>query len=318
MTLLHQRRAAQAFLHRTVNFILCVTAITFTSTVNAASISAETRICFGYTGSVDRPVLSCSPGTSGGNGGVIIGGSGVGSGINVPFQSDGFGTELSASAGALQDYGIFRGYAHYHRVEQHGDIFGGVYAANAFGSFEDTWTILGGTGQGRLLLTYTVTGGATADLFIVGGNGSESAGVNLGIGVSLDSVFGAALSVNTAGTYPLFIDGPDAMLFTFGVPFKLSVNHAVSAGGSYNRLDPPDFFQLDANASFEHTAILSGIAVTDRFGTPIANFSLSAESGTVYPLVASPVPLPAGIMLLASGVAGLCGVRRQRRMQIAC
>ena len=107
MTLLHQRRAAQAFLHRTVNFILCVTAITFTSTVNAASISAETRICFGYTGSVDRPVLSCSPGTSGGNGGVIIGGSGVGSGINVPFQSDGFGTELSASAGALQDYGIF-------------------------------------------------------------------------------------------------------------------------------------------------------------------------------------------------------------------
>lgn len=282
---------------------------------SAASLSAETRICVGFTGSASNPQLACAPGSSGGGGTAIIGGSGVGSGINVPFQSDGFGTEVSASAAVLQDYGVFRGYAHYHKIDQHPDLFGGSYGANAWGSYEDTWTILGGNGQGRLQLTYTVTGDVSADLFVAGGKGTESAGGSLNISVSVDSVTGGALSLQTGGTYPILPGGPDALLFTFGVPFKLGVIHGLSVGGGYDRLDPPDFFQLDAHASFEHTAILSGVAITDRFGNPITNFSITAESGTQYPLAVGAVPLPAAMLSFASAFAALSLVRRRPFMR---
>lgn len=285
----------------------------------AASITAESRFCFGYFGSADKPTLNCgSGGPQGTGGGVIIGGSGVGSGFNVPFRVNG-GSELSASAAALQDYGVFRGYASYHLVDQGPDLFGGVYAANAFGTYTDSWTILGGSGFGRLHLTFTVSGGATAAAFVVDGTGTESASAGLDISVRLNSVFGGALgALQTGGVYTLAPDGPDAMRFTFGVPFDLSVSHAVYAGGGYNRLNPPEFFQFDANAGFQHTAILTGIAVTDLFGNPIASFSLSAQSGTQYPLVASVVPLPGGWLLLVSGLAvwrssALVGGRRGHR-----
>jgi hypothetical protein len=197
------------------------------------------------------------------------------------------------------------------RLQDQGpNLFGGVYAANAFGTFTDTWTLLGGSGFGRLYLTFTVSGGASAHAVVVGGNGRESASAGLGITVSLNSVFGGALSPQTGGTYALVPDGLDAMRFVFGEPFDLTVVHSVSAGGGYDRLDPPEFFQFDANASFEHTAILTGIAVTDLFGNPIANFTLDAQSGTLYPLaIPSAVPLPAGLWLLASGVVAL-NIRR--------
>lgn len=312
MNLLHDSRAARPPAQRAVSLILWATVLFILGpAADAASISAESRMCFGFTGSVDNPVLLCQPGGSGGGGAVVIGGSGVGSGINVPFQVIS-GTEFSASAAALQDYGIFRGYAHVHVKDQFPNVFGGVYAANAWGSFEDSWTILGGAGQGQLHLTFTLSGSATANMVVLGGNGSESFGASLQIAVRLNSGVAGVISPQTGGTYAVSPVAPGAMNFTFGVPFNFGVTHALTAGGGYNRLDPPDFYRLDANASFEHTAILTGIAVTDLFGNPIANFSLTAQSGTQYPLSASAVPLPAGLLLLASGVAAL-RVGRQRR-----
>ncbi|MEQ8663108.1 MAG: hypothetical protein RLW62_20015 [Gammaproteobacteria bacterium] len=282
-------------------------------TLQAASLSAETRFCFGFTGAVDNPRLNCGSGGPQGTGsGVIIGGSGVGSGINVPFRATG-GNELSASAAALQDYGVFRGYASYHVVEQGPDVFGGVYAANGWGTFTDTWTIHGGAGFGRLQLTFTVDGGTTASAFVLDGNGSESAASALEISARVDSIFGGGLSLDSAGTYTLVPNGPDAMRFVFGVPFELSVLHGIYAGGGYDRLDPPSFFQLDASATFQHTSRLTGVAVTDLFGNPIAAFTLTTQSGTQYPLaVPSAVPLPAGLWLLAGGLPVVLAGRSRR------
>ena len=79
--------------------------------------------------------------------------------------------------------------------------------------------------------------------------------------------------------------------FTFGVPFDVNVLTVVTAGGGYNVASPPLYYQLDASAAFSDTSRLTGIAATDLSGNPIANITLTAESGTRYPL-ATPVPEP--------------------------
>ncbi len=281
-------------------------------TSHAVSISAETRVCNGLVGSAESPRAACNFGNASGGGAVLLGGSGAGSGINYPF-TDQNGTEFSATAVALQDYGIFRGLAQVHVLEQNPNLFGGTYAANAFGTSNETLTIGGGTGIARLLLSFTVTGNATGNLFVTDGHGAETAAANLGIGVSINSVFGGAVSVSTAGTYALNLNGPNAMLFTFGVPFDLQIVHSISVGAGYDRLHPPTFFQADANASFEHTSLLTGIAATDLFGNPFSAITINAASGTLYPLLPGPdpVPLPAALWLLISGVSTL-GLRGRR------
>ena len=150
-------------------------------------------------------------------------------------------------------------------------------------------------------------------MLVLGGNGSEDFGASLTIAVQLNSGIAGVISPQTGGTYVVNPVAPGAMNFTFGVPFNFGVTHALTAGGDYDRLDPPDFYQLETNASFEHTAILTGLAITDLFGNPIANFSLTTQSGTQYPLIPSAVPLPAGLLLLTSGIAALRMLARRRR-----
>jgi hypothetical protein len=294
--------------------VICLAALS--TTAQASSISAESLVCYGYFGSASNPQPACAPGNAGGGGGVVIGGSGVGSGINIPFQTNSSNSEFSASAAALQDYGIFRGYAHVHVTDQNPGIFGGGAGAQASGEFIEMLTINGGTGQGRLNLGFTLTGSGSANVFSSGGTGTTSGQADLAISVRLNDVFGGAIVANRGGTYDLPPDGPNALLFTFGVPFKLSVVSVVSAGGGYDRYNPPIFFQADADASFEHTAILSSIAASDIFGNKIPNISLIAESGTHYPLTApdpTVVPIPGGFPLFGFGAAsiGLLGRRRK-------
>ena len=116
--------------------------------------------------------------------------------------------------------------------------------------------------------------------------------------------------VTAAGTYVLQPGSGTGLNFIYGEPFDISVLTIVNAGGGFYRLNPPSFFQLDAVASFEHTAILSAILVTDLSGNPIPNFVVTAASGVQYPIGAVTVPLPAGYGLL---LAGCCLVRRLGR-----
>lgn len=286
-----------------------------TPSAEAVSVGAGTTVCKGFFGTVGNLRPACGNGNAGGGGAVLIPGNGsvslVGSGINFPFATDSSNSEFSASAAALQDYGVFKGYAHLHVTEQFPDLFGGAYSANADGEYRDTWTIGGGTGQGLLGLSFTVSGNASAKALAPNGNGSEVVDARLLITTSLNGVFGGGINTATGGIFTLA--APNAMVFTFGVPFELSVSHSVGIGGTFDRDHPPSFYQLDADASFENTATLTGITATDLFGNPIEGITLTAASGTHYPLTVSAVPIMAPLWLLASGVAAL-RLRRKHRV----
>jgi hypothetical protein len=295
--------------------ILCIPA------AEAASINAYAEVCSGYYGYVENPRLACAQGTLGSGGGVIMGGSGVGRGINVPFTVDSYNSEFSATAAALQDYGVFKGYAAVHVVDQHPDIFGGVYRAQAIGEQDETWTITGGTGLGYLNLAFGVTGSAHTNVFVSGGNGTEGGDAYLVISIYMATSGEPSQSattdlIRTGGTYAARPAGSGDLTFIFGVPFQLKVSSIVSAGGGYDRFNPPDFFGVDSTAAFHHTSVLSGVGVKDAFGNPV-DFTLTTDSGTRYPISApidaSAVPEPGTLALFGLGSIVLSIVLRRRQ-----
>jgi hypothetical protein len=288
----------------------------------AASLSAGSSICYGFTGSIYTGLsLSCGTGDSTGNGGgSIIGGSGAGSGINVPYYQSPYGDEFSASARAQQDYGTFKGSAFLEVSVPNPDIFGGVYQARAYGQAIDSLTIGGGTGQGFLNLIWTVTGSTASSGYTAAGNGAEaSMSISVYSNGRIDPNTGAVVqgfgttgSIYGGGTYAMFADG--GLPFYFGLPLQLTTLSIVSAGAGFDRNNPPPTFAGVASADFFHTAILTGIEAFDAFGNRIANITLSSESGTIYPLsIAAAVPEPQTYAMLLAGLLMLGFLVRQRR-----
>jgi len=285
--------------------------------VDAASISAITQVCSGFYGSASAPQLACGSGDAGGGGGVIVGGSGVGSGINIPFSVNAYGGELSATAEALQDYGIFHGYAAIHKRDPYANTFGGVYRARAAGEVLDTWTFTNGVGTGLVNFAFTIDGGGSATFSIVDGQGDESAQADLAILLYMSPAnkpnqSATLCCVTSPGTYMLTPGIGNGIRFTYGEPLNVQLLTIVTAGGGYDRLNPPSFYELDAVAAFAHTAILSGIFVTDELGNAVTDFELTAASGTRYPLSANqPVPLPPafGLLLIGLGIVRWIGLR---------
>jgi hypothetical protein len=63
-----------------------------------------------------------------------------------------------------------------------------------------------------------------------------------------------------------------------------------------------------AHADFGNTAMITSIGLLDSSGNPVSNAIFTSASGTSYP---APVPVPAALWLLGSGLLGLIGVGRR-------
>jgi hypothetical protein len=225
---------------------------------------------------------------------------------------------LNAFARVYQDYGIFGGDAF---VSVNNRFPSGLssegWESRATGVSEDTWTITGGVGQGRLTLGFSVSGSASSSGSFPVVGGSFSADAHMGINIFTDSL---DHSVETTG--PIYQAGvyqadriPGALQFTFGVPFSVQITSFVSASTGYEG-NLPSFAGI-AQASFGHTATLSSVVVTDIFGDPISGTHVTASSGTIYPLIprdeSSSVPEPGSLMIMLSGAIILAGCGWCRR-----
>ena len=290
---------------------LVLPAVAHASLVAASSVCVATSSYGTFVGS------SCIRGDDLGQSGpgTIPGGSGVGSGVG------GF----SSSAGALQDYGVFHGYASASGGGIAGRGEGGGATASARGIMDDVLTIQGGTGFGYLTLAWTVSGSSTVD-------GYRGAYANLQMDVQTfasSSQHGSgSLFITQGGVYTIA-----HLPFFFGQPLDLNVSSNVVAASGYDE-GLGGAYAFFAGADFSHTSTLTGITALDVNGRRINGITITSASGTLYPLSpdATPpndpgapgdpgtpgqVPEPATWLLLAGGLAAIAVVRRGHDPKVA-
>ena len=78
--------------------------------------------------------------------------------------------------------------------------------------------------------------------------------------------------------------------------------------------DLPDPYSFFATTDFFNTAALSEILLTDDLGNPLQGATITALSGTEYPLSAlNAVPIPSALWLFVSGLLALIGVVQRKR-----
>lgn len=241
----------------------------------------------------------------------VIDGEGTASGT----LTSNFGSSRYNAAGtAIAEYGVLKAYAqvaleNYLPNSYHSEGCGfGCYLNDpvyATAAFTDSLTITGGSGTGYLLITLDVDGTTekTSDLGVF--STVQGGAIVYGDGdVVLNAgFFGGSYSFNS-----------QMIPFTYGVPillrmevsaFSVAVDTQEETGGNpYNHSGTADFL---------NTAKLSSLAVyaDSDMKTP-ASFSVSAASGTSYPVVINPaaVPEPSAWVMFSMGAVAL-GLRNR-------
>jgi hypothetical protein len=86
--------------------------------------------------------------------------------------------------------------------------------------------------------------------------------------------------------------------------FILSTNTAVT-------FDPSLVVTFTGSSDFSHTAVLNSVRLLDENHQPVANPTLVAESGTIYPLAGvAAVPEPSSVTLVLEGALAIWAARR--------
>jgi hypothetical protein len=263
------------------------------SQARAASLDVGARVCSGGVG-------NCSvvgPG-EGGGGGVFTGATGVGA--QTSFATlPGSSPSIELSAGAAQDYGVFRA-----RVQLLLDTpyssAGSFWSGSTSGSARDTWTITGGSGAGTLRAFFTVTGSIAS----VPSVGLQQGDLRIATVVGNGAAAGSTGPIVQSGIYG-FSDS-DGLPFVFGVPFP--IEFVSNLGISVSAPNEGGAIFAAVLADFSNTAVLSAIEVYDDQGQPVPGFAIVSESGTAYP-----VPEPDAFAIGSIACAVLARLSRRAR-----
>jgi hypothetical protein len=155
---------------------------------------------------------------------------------------------------------------------------------------------------GRLVYTFDISGENRAEL---SGTGSDGFARTQLLGLVTNSFFGFNDRVLTldAAEYDHFMPQFDFGI-VYGEPNSVELRMISLSRVQLAPTVPVNFVGI---TNFADTITLSSVDLLDVDGRPVPNASLSAASGTRYPLTGSSisVPEPSSVLLLTTGLIGL-------------